>query len=219
MGFYDHLDRRTGGRAGLFSCVVVGLGIITTPLSAVVTEPKPDATNLSAEGKPDAVPEVDRGKLLSELYGQLIASKDEESAKLVAEAIEKLWLASGSDTVDLLMGRALKSVEEKEHDLALRLLDAVVVIEPSYAEGWNQRATVYYLKQDYRSSLNDLQQVLAIDPRHFKAINGLALIMQELGDKKAALRALRQGLKVHPFLGGAKQSEKELSRDVEGQGI
>lgn len=193
--------------------------MVTTPVSAVVAEQKPNATGLPNESKPEAAPEVDRGKLLSDLYGQLIASKDAESAKLVAEAIEKLWLASGSDTVDLLMGRALKSVEAKEHDIALRLLDAVVAIEPSYAEGWNQRATVYYLKQDYRSSLNDLRQVLAIDPKHFKAINGLALIMQELGDKKSALSALRQGLKVHPFLGGAKQSEKELSRDVEGQGI
>lgn len=212
-------QRRTRRLAGLFFSLVAGLSLVATPVSAVVAEPKPDATGLPAEGKPEAAPEVDRGKLLSDLYGQLVASKDEESAKLVAEAIEKLWLASGSDTVDLLMGRALKSVEEKEHDIALRLLDAVVAIQPNYAEGWNQRATVYYLKQDYRSSLNDLRQVLAIDPKHFKAINGLALIMQELGDKKSALMALRKGLKVHPFLGGAKQSEKELSRDVEGQGI
>ncbi len=212
-------QKRTRRLAGLYFSLAAGLSIVATPVSAVVAEPKPDATGLPAEGKPEAAPEVDRGKLLSDLYGQLVASKDEESAKLVAEAIEKLWLASGSDTVDLLMGRALKSVEEKEHDIALRLLDAVVAIQPNYAEGWNQRATVYYLKQDYRSSLNDLRQVLAIDPKHFKAINGLALIMQELGDKKSALTALRKGLKVHPFLGGAKQSEKELSRDVEGQGI
>ncbi len=212
-------QKRTRGLPGLFFAFAAGLSIVAAPASGVVAEPKPDTTGLPKENKPEAAPEVDRGKLLSDLYGQLVASKDEESAKLVADAIEKLWLASGSDTVDLLMGRALKSVEEKEHDIALRLLDAVVAIRPNYAEGWNQRATVYYLKQDYRSSLNDLRQVLAIDPKHFKAINGLALIMQELGDKKAALTALRKGLKVHPFLGGAKQSEKELSRDVEGQGI
>lgn len=203
---------------GLLLSLALSLSMIS-PLHAVEAEPKPNATSIPPEKKENTTPDVDRGKLLSDLYRQLIEAKDEESAKLVSDAIEKLWLASGSDTVDLLMGRALKSVEEDEHDVALRILDAVVAIAPSYAEGWNQRATVFYLKRDYRRSLNDLRQVLALDPNHFKAINGLALIMQEFGDKKAALEALRRGLKVHPFLGGAKQSEKELSRDVEGQGI
>lgn len=203
---------------GLLLIFALSLSTIS-PVQAVEPEPKPNATSIPPEKEESKTPEVDRGKLLGDLYRQLIEAKDEESAKLVADAIEKLWLSSGSDTVDLLMGRALKSVEEDDHDVALRILDAVVAIAPSYAEGWNQRATVFYLKRDYRRSLNDLRQVLALDPNHFKAINGLALIMQEFGDKKAALEALRRGLKVHPFLGGAKQSEKELSRDVEGQGI
>ena len=45
------------------------------------------------------------------------------------------------------------------------------------------------------------------------------MLMQELGDKKAALKAFRHALKVHPNLEELRQAEQELAREVEGQGI
>lgn len=163
--------------------------------------------------------EKSRHQILAELYDSLRKASDEDSAGLIAGAIEKLWLRSGSDTVDLLMNRAIQMVNEEDLDVALKILDSVISLAPDYSEGWNQRATVHFLKKDYESSLNDLRRVLRIDPQHFKAINGLGLIMQELGDKKSALKAFRQVLKVHPHLGVARQSVEELVREVEGQGI
>ncbi|MGI9383826.1 MAG: tetratricopeptide repeat protein [Methyloligellaceae bacterium] len=164
-------------------------------------------------------PEKSRAQILTELYDRLRGASDEESAGLIAGAIEKLWLRSGSDTIDLLMNRAIQMVNEEDLDIALKILDSVISLAPDYSEGWNQRATVYFIKKDYESSLNDLRRVLRLDPQHFKAINGLGLIMQELGDKEAALKAFRQVLKVHPHLGVAQQSVEELVREVEGQGI
>lgn len=163
--------------------------------------------------------ELDKEQLLGEMYERLSKAEDAESAELIANAIEKIWLRSGSDTVDLLMARALQMVREENYDAALKLLDAVVVLEPAYSEGWNQRATVNFLKQDYRSSMEDLRHVLSLDPRHFKAISGLALILQESGNKEAALKAFRKALAVHPYLEGADQAIRELTREVEGQGI
>lgn len=163
--------------------------------------------------------ELSREALLDEMYQRLRDAQDQQSAELIAKAIEKLWLRSGSDTIDLLMQRALQMVQEENYDVAIKLLDAVVALDPNYAEGWNQRATVHFLQRDYGSSLQDLRHVLSLDPRHFKAINGLALIMQEFGNKPAALKAYRKAIAVHPFLDSAQQAIKELSREVEGQGI
>lgn len=170
--------------------------------------------------KPEAVePEQSRAEVLSDLFQRLRQSPDEQSAEAVAETIQKIWLRSGSDTVDLLMNRAAQSLQDEDVDMALDILDSVVEIAPEYPEGWNQRATVFFMKRDFGRSLEDLQHVLALEPRHFKAINGLALIMQELGDKQAALRAFREALDLYPQSEDMKRVEEELEREVEGQGI
>ncbi len=162
---------------------------------------------------------ADRKELLGELYLRLKKTQDAGSAELIASAIEKLWLRSGSDTVDLLMGRVSKLMKGKELDIALQLLNSVTEIAPDYSEGWNRRAAVLFVKKDFGKSLESLRHALALDPSHYKAIQGLGLLMQELGDKKAALKAFRHALSVHPHLEDVRQSERELSREVEGQGI
>lgn len=161
----------------------------------------------------------DREQLLETLYERLRQAGNEQNAEAVASAIEKLWARSGSDTVDLLMGRAGKMIEEKDLEVATAILDSIVKIAPDYAQAWNRRAAVHFRNGEYRESLEDLRHALALDPKHFNAINGLGMLMQELGDKKAALRAFREVLKVHPYLDEARRMERELSREVEGQGI
>ena len=180
------------------------------------TAPFPD--DLLSPPKAKA-PEVSRKEVMADLFERLKKAPDSESAELVAEAIDAIWLKSGSDTVDLLMNRAAVLVREENLDLALDILDSVVEIAPDYPEGWNRRATIFFLKRDFRRSLDDLRNVLALEPRHFKAINGLGLIMQELGDKEAALKAFRKVLQVYPQSSDARRIEEELAREVEGQGI
>lgn len=180
----------------------------------------PEPTDEELLLKPEAIdPEKNRDEVLADLFERLRQSPDEDSADAVAEAIQKIWLRSGSETVDLLMNRAAESMQDEDVDMALDILDSVVEIAPEYPEGWNQRATIFFMKQDFGRSLEDLQHVLALEPRHFKAINGLALIMQELGDKEAALRAFREALELHPQSEDMQRVEQELEREVEGQGI
>ena len=135
------------------------------------------------------------------------------------EAIEGLWRASGSDTVDLLMSRAERFVKESDLDLALKILDATIDIAPDDAEAWRRRATVHYLQKDYELALADLRHALDLDPKHYKAINDLGIVLEAMGSKKEALEAYRKALAVNPFLEQARQAVEELSRAVEGQDI
>jgi tetratricopeptide (TPR) repeat protein len=162
---------------------------------------------------------AEREKMLSDLYAHLATATDEDSAKAVAEAIERVWLNSGSDTIDLLMERSMKAVSEKNYDLALKLLDHVVALAPDYTEGWNRRAYVHYMKSEVDLALGDLRRTLALDPNHFKALDGLGQILREIGQKRPALKAFKQLLDVHPYWSGAQDAADELERDVEGQGI
>jgi tetratricopeptide (TPR) repeat protein len=104
-------------------------------------------------------------------------------------------------------------------DVALKLLDAVIKLRPDYIEGWNRRATLYYMQNDYARSLADIAQVLSREPRHFGALAGLGMIMQDLGEEKRALEAFRKALAVNPHLEKVPDLVKTLSDKVEGRDI
>ena len=160
-----------------------------------------------------------RDKVLSDLYARLATAVDEESAKKISAEIERLWHYTGSDTISLMMERALGALRAKDVELSLRLLDSVVSLAPRFAEGWNRRAYVHYLQKDYANALADLRRALTLDPNHFKALDGLGNVMRQIGRKDAALAAFRMLLDIHPYWTGAKQAVDELKREVEGQDI
>ena len=170
---------------------------------------------------PAKLPRVpaDKTRGLDFLFGALKAAPDEASAKHVEARIWAIWLQTPSDTVALLMTRAKVAMAAQNSDVALQLLDAVIRLRPDYVEGWNRRATLYYLRNDYAHSLADIEQVLAREPRHFGALAGLGMIMQDLGDEKRALDAFRKALAVNPHIDKVPELVKTLSEKVEGRDI
>jgi len=156
---------------------------------------------------------------LDTLFAALKIAPDDASAKAIEDRIWAMWLVSGSDTCTLLMARVKDATDDKNFDLAIKLLDAVIAIKPNYVEAWNRRATVYYLKQDYGHSLADLRMVLAKEPRHFGALSGLGLILQDIGDDKDALDAYRKALAIDPHLENIPEVVKTLTEKVEGRPI
>jgi tetratricopeptide (TPR) repeat protein len=170
---------------------------------------------------PSKLPKVgaDRTRGLDFLFGALKAAPDEASAKHVEARIWAIWLQTPSDTAALLMLRAKAAMEAQQAQVALKLLDALVKLRPDYVEGWNRRATLYYLQNDYVHSLADIQQVLVREPRHFGALAGLGMIMQDLGDDKRALEAFRRALAINPHLEKVPELVKTLTEKVEGRDI
>jgi tetratricopeptide (TPR) repeat protein len=161
----------------------------------------------------------DRARNLDFLFGALKAAPDAESAKVVENRIWALWLASGSDTANLLMSRVKEATEAKDLDLALKLLDAIVKIKPDYVEAWNRRATIHYTRKEFGQSLMDIRQVLIREPRHFGALSGLGMILQEFGDDRRALVVFRRALEINPHLDKIPEMVKSLTEKVEGRDI
>jgi tetratricopeptide (TPR) repeat protein len=171
---------------------------------------------------PKKLPHVQRGDPthnLDFLFEALKVAPDDATAKAVEERIWALWVVSRSDTANLLMTRVKTAVEEKELDLAIKLLDSVIKIKPDYVEAWNRRATIYYMKKDYGHAISDIREVLRREPRHFGALAGLGLILQDIGDDKHALEVYRKALDVYPRLQRIPELVKSLEEKVEGRDI
>jgi tetratricopeptide (TPR) repeat protein len=188
-----------------------------TPLRAQAPTQTPALPE--APDKTPRPPRGDRSKNLDFLFEALKAAPDADAAKLVEGRIWALWLASGSDTADLLMSRVKKATDAKDTKLAIRLLDAVIELRPDYVEAWNRRATIHFSNKDYGRSLADIRQVLAREPRHFGALTGLGVIMQEFNEDKFALEAFRKALAVNPHLSKVPDFVKTLTEKVEGRDI
>jgi tetratricopeptide (TPR) repeat protein len=171
---------------------------------------------------PSSLPRAQRGdraQNLDRLFDALKVAPDDESAKFVENRIWAIWMASTSDTANLLMGRVKAAIEAQDYDIAIKLLDAIIDIKPEFTEAWNRRATVYYAKKEFGRALADIRQVLAREPRHFGALSGLGIILQEMGDEKRALDVFRRALAIHPHLERVPDLIKQLTGKVDGRDI
>jgi tetratricopeptide (TPR) repeat protein len=171
---------------------------------------------------PKTLPKPQRGDPkhnLDFLFQALKVAPDDTTARAIENRIWALWQVSRSDTANLLMLRARRAIEEKDSDLAITLLDAIVKIRPDYVEAWNRRATIYYQKKDYGNALANIGEVLKREPRHFGALSGLGLILQDIGEEKQALEVYRRALAIDPRLERIPDLVKELTVKVEGRDI
>src|SRR5215468_1026898 len=188
------------------------------PAAAETVDPEP----LKPVEPPSSLPRAQRGdktQNLDRLFAALKVAPDDESAKYIENRIWAIWLASSSDTANLLMGRAKTATDGNDFDLAIRLLNAIIDIRPDFTEAWNRRATVYYAKKEFGRALADIQAVLAREPRHFGALSGLGIILQETGDDKRALEAYRRALAIHPHIERIPDLIKKLTEKLEGRDI
>ena len=130
--------------------------------------------------------------------------------------IQREWSKSGSPTFDLLLQRGQNAMEAGDLKAAIEHLTALTDLDPGFAEGWNARATAFYLAGYFGPSLSDIRHVLALNPRHFGALAGLGLILQETGHKDKAIKAFRASLAIHPHQDGIKNALDALEKEALG---
>ncbi len=115
-------------------------------------------------------------------------------------AIWQIWGRSGDRRIDALMARGTQQMQQHAFDDALATFTDVVQRKPDFAEGWNQRATLYFLLGENEKSLADCAAVFRLNPRHFGALSGAAVIHQRIGQPDKALDYIKQALGINPNL-------------------
>lgn len=156
---------------------------------------------------------------LDQLFADLKRERNEKAAERIAGRIWQEWSDSGSASINLMMQWSQKATEEQKFDVALDFLDQVVTLQPSYAEGWNRRATVHFMMKNYGKSMADIDRTLQLEPRHFGALSGLAQIMADTGHKQSALEAWQRVLDIYPMMRSAQGQVATLSEELTGEGI
>ena len=179
-----------------FACALLPALVLSLGGAPAVAQKAPTAPAPSPQAAAPA-PQTPREQL-DALFGRLAASKDSEESAGIVAAIDRLNLRSGSDTSDLLMSRAVATMESGNYPVSLSLLDALVSLQPDWAEGWNKRATARYLAGDEKGAVADIAQTLTRDPRNLGALAGLGTILEDAGQRDQALRAYQRALTIAP---------------------
>lgn len=155
---------------------------------------------------------------LDELFARLKQTADPQEARLIEGLIWALWFETGNPETDRLLEHGNAAMGAGRYEQALKDFSEVIERDPDLAEGWNRRATLYYLMGNFDASVADIQQTLAREPRHFGALSGLGLVNAALERWDSAVRAFEEALKVNPHLPGAKENisnlKKHLGRDI-----
>lgn len=156
---------------------------------------------------------------LDALFDALLEAGSPQEAQLAEQMIWSVWLDSPSPTVELLMQKGISAMNEGEPEAAIVMFNTIVELAPDYAEGWNKRATLYYLMGRLEDSIADCKRTLELEPRHFGALAGLGMIYVQLEEDEKALEAYRRALAVHPNLPRARAEVERLTKKIRGNRI
>jgi tetratricopeptide (TPR) repeat protein len=156
---------------------------------------------------------------LDGLFKQLKETADADEARGLETQIWAIWGRSDDADVNQLMDVGSLAMAGEKYAMALKAFDRIIELRPNFAEGWNKRATVYYLVGNYPASLADIKRTLELEPRHFGALSGLGLVNVELEHDEAALAAFERALAVDPHLDSATANAVALRERIKQRQI
>ncbi len=138
------------------------------------------------------------------------------------QALWAIWLRSGDPAVDHLLQQGIALMEAGRLPESVAVFSAVIARAPGFAEGWNKRATAYYLMGELDRSLADCEEVVRRNPNHFGALSGFGLIYLQKEDLPKAAEYFEKALAVNPNLaqiGRALDEIREVLRQRRQQSI
>jgi tetratricopeptide (TPR) repeat protein len=146
---------------------------------------------------------------------QSLRDADAQTRELAEQAIWEIWARSGDAEVDALYRIGVAQMAAGDLQQSITTFTRVIRQKPDFAEGWNKRATLYFLAGDLRKSLADCDEVMKRNPYHFGALAGYAQIYVRLEYYDRALEYSRRALKVNPNMDGVRRGIDLIERLLE----
>src|SRR5947208_2529655 len=105
-----------------------------------------------------------RDPSLPKLFQFLKTTTSSDEAGALEDKIWSVWAETGDAALDKLMIQSSDAMGRHDFQAALKDLNTITAEKPNFAEGWNKRATVYYLMGDYEKALADIDRTLELEP-------------------------------------------------------
>ncbi len=151
---------------------------------------------------------------LDQLFELLSNIDNPATIRATENRIWEIWLEHPNDDLEQLMKIGTQRMNSQLYPEALLIFNQIVVNFPDYAEGWNKRATLYYLVGSFEESLSDIEQVLTLEPRHFGALSGMGLVYLQQKELLKAKQAFEALISVHPYSANAQENLRLVTEQL-----
>ena len=151
-----------------------------------------------------------------------LADQNPRVREVAGQAVWLAWSRSGDAETDRLLQSGTAEMGAGHHGRAIEIFSDVIRRNPGFAEGWNKRATAYFLSGEMRKSLADCDEVMKRNPQHFGALSGYGQIYVHLEEYDKAIAYFRRAVAVNPNLTNLEQvihELEELLREKRGRAI
>jgi len=160
----------------------------------------------------------ERDAKLDKLFNEL--KKDIPSLSSgIAQQIWMLWSTHPTDQkLTILLNNGSKLVQDKQLNRAIEVFTEAIEMDPSWAEAWNKRATVYYMIGEFKKSQDDIDKVLELEERHFGALAGQGMVNIQLKNYEKAILSYKKAQEIYPSMQSSeimiKQIENLIKQDL-----
>jgi tetratricopeptide (TPR) repeat protein len=167
-----------------------------------------------AETRRQAVEVLRERGTMSDLPALVQALRDSDPVvRALAEgALWTVWSRSDDPEADQLLALGIEQMRSQQGQAAIDTFSELIRRKPDFAEGWNKRATVYFLMGEFTKSLADCDEVMKRNPYHYGALSGYGMIYMQLGQPDRALGYLERALAINPNLREVEETVQMLRR-------
>ena len=147
---------------------------------------------------------------LDNLFSELKKNNPAVS-KNIEQRIWTLWSTHPSDDkLTSILNEGSKLMQDKDLFRAILVFTEVIEMDPTWAEAWNKRATVYYMIGEFEKSQSDINKVLNLEERHFGALAGQGLVNIQLKNYEKAILSYQMVEKIYPTMRSPKIMIKQI---------
>ena len=161
----------------------------------------------------------DQNKELDRLFLELKKNIPSKSSN-IEQQIWLLWSTHPSDEkLTSLLDEGSRLVQDQKLYKAISIFTDAIELDPSWAEAWNKRATVFYMVGEFQKSQNDIDKVLVLEQRHFGALAGQGLVNIQLKNYEKAIKSYEKAQEIYPAMRSPKIMIKQIEELIKQQTI
>ena len=135
---------------------------------------------------------------LDSYFKELLVADNITKQNVIVGKIWEEWLKTENLEIEKIMNIMPYFFQTQNYEEAVDSLSYVIKLDPMFAEGYNKRATIYFMMGEYEKSMKDIKATLSLEPRHFGALDGMSRILIYFGKYNEALKTYDEMKKLMP---------------------
>ena len=138
----------------------------------------------------------------------------------IAQQIWMLWSTHPTDQkLTSILDEGSRLVQDQQLTRAIDIFSKAIEIDPTWAEAWNKRATVFYMVGEFQKSQDDIDKVLELEKRHFGALAGQGMVNIKLKNYDKAKRSYQKVQEIYPAMQSSKVMIEQIEELIKRQSI